>query len=261
MSITSELTRLQSNIESAVSAQDDILAAIAARGVTVPAGATLHDVPGLIGQINTSILPAGYTKVNFIENKSGSTYFNTGIGLNKTDTVVLHTVVYNESNHTYAPMFGGRVSQYTNNYTFGVKYDSSASSPGSWYLEKDGSVVTFSHTNNTDCLVTTYVSGNKSYVDVKNLTTGNVVTTTNANIGTEVTPVCFLFSMNNNGSKYTGSAYGRLYEFTVTTYDGTERCHLLPALRNSDGVSGFYDLTNDRFITNGAGATGYHTFG
>ena len=51
MSIQSELTRLRVNVLSAVTTQAAILAAIADKGVTVPPGATLHDVPRLIGEI------------------------------------------------------------------------------------------------------------------------------------------------------------------------------------------------------------------
>lgn len=51
MSLQSELTRLQANVLSAVTTQAAILAVIASKGVTVPPGATLHDVPRLIGEI------------------------------------------------------------------------------------------------------------------------------------------------------------------------------------------------------------------
>ena len=51
MSLQSELTRLQANVTSISSSIDDIMAALASKGVTVPPGATLHDVPGLIGEI------------------------------------------------------------------------------------------------------------------------------------------------------------------------------------------------------------------
>ena len=52
MSLQSELTRLQANVTSISSSKDDIMAALVSKGVTVPAGATLHDVPNLIGQID-----------------------------------------------------------------------------------------------------------------------------------------------------------------------------------------------------------------
>ena len=54
MSLQSELTRLQDNVTSISSSKDAIMTALASKGVTVPAGATLHDVPNLIGQINGS---------------------------------------------------------------------------------------------------------------------------------------------------------------------------------------------------------------
>ena len=54
MSIQLELTRLQANAASISSSKDDIMTALASKGVTVPSGATLHDVPSLIGQINGS---------------------------------------------------------------------------------------------------------------------------------------------------------------------------------------------------------------
>ena len=55
MSLQSELTRLQANATSISSSKDDIMTALASKGVTVPSGATLHDVPGLIGEIPGSV--------------------------------------------------------------------------------------------------------------------------------------------------------------------------------------------------------------
>jgi hypothetical protein len=52
MSLQSELTRLQANVTSISSSKEAIMAALASKGVTVPAGATLHDVPNLIGKID-----------------------------------------------------------------------------------------------------------------------------------------------------------------------------------------------------------------
>ena len=51
MSIASEITRLQG-------VKSDILAAIAAKGVTVPAGSTLADCADLIAQIGGGPVPA-----------------------------------------------------------------------------------------------------------------------------------------------------------------------------------------------------------
>ena len=51
MSLQSELTRLQANVTSISSSKDAIMAALASKGVTVPPGATLHDVPRLIGEV------------------------------------------------------------------------------------------------------------------------------------------------------------------------------------------------------------------
>ena len=52
MSLQSELTRLQDNVTSISSSKDAIMAALESKGVTVPSGATLHDVPRLIGYID-----------------------------------------------------------------------------------------------------------------------------------------------------------------------------------------------------------------
>lgn len=54
MSLESEIKRLQENVESIASSKDAIFVALTDKGVTIPAGATLHDVPNLIGQINGS---------------------------------------------------------------------------------------------------------------------------------------------------------------------------------------------------------------
>lgn len=64
MSLQSELTRLQANATSISSSKDAIMTALASKGVTVPAGATLHDVPNLIGQINGSA-PSANPSITF----------------------------------------------------------------------------------------------------------------------------------------------------------------------------------------------------
>lgn len=58
MSLHSELTRLQANVTAYHLPKIDIMTALASKGVTVPAGATLHDVPMLIGKIQGSAVPA-----------------------------------------------------------------------------------------------------------------------------------------------------------------------------------------------------------
>jgi hypothetical protein len=68
MSLQSELTRLQANVTSISSSKDAIMAALASKGVSVPAGATLHDVPGLIGQINGMALEAAQVSEGIIVN-------------------------------------------------------------------------------------------------------------------------------------------------------------------------------------------------
>jgi uncharacterized protein (TIGR02145 family) len=73
MSLQSELTRLQDNVTSISSSKDDIMAALASKGVTVPAGATLHDVPRLIGQID-GMGPVGHVTIG------GRTYKTVKIG-------------------------------------------------------------------------------------------------------------------------------------------------------------------------------------
>lgn len=65
MSLQSELTRLQANATSISSSKDDIMTALASKGVTVPAGATLHDVPNLIGQINGMAPEPGNPSITF----------------------------------------------------------------------------------------------------------------------------------------------------------------------------------------------------
>ena len=73
MSLQSELTRLQANVTSISSSKDAIMTALASKGVTVPSGATLHDVPMLIGQIN-GMGPIGYVAIG------GRTYKTVKIG-------------------------------------------------------------------------------------------------------------------------------------------------------------------------------------
>lgn len=54
MSLPTEIQRLQTNVNGIVSDTHAILDAIAAKGVVVPEGSTLHDCPALIAKIGTS---------------------------------------------------------------------------------------------------------------------------------------------------------------------------------------------------------------
>lgn len=54
MSLSTEIQRLKTNADGIVSDTHAILEAIAAKGVTVPEGSTLHDCPGLIDSISVA---------------------------------------------------------------------------------------------------------------------------------------------------------------------------------------------------------------
>ena len=58
MSLQSEIKRLQENVESIASSKDAIFIALTDRGVAIPQGATLHDVPALIGKVDGSAPPS-----------------------------------------------------------------------------------------------------------------------------------------------------------------------------------------------------------
>lgn len=216
------------------------------------------------------VLPAGYTRLNYIQNTNNATYFNTQVGLKQNDLLECDCEFSQAISNTYVPFFGGRVSQFNNNYTFGIRYTNS----WTFYYEKDGiphygmwGDITSSPFYNTRVKVefgikNTINYNNATYLRVVRLSDSYTYESTD-NYGLNLsitTPPCYLFSVNNNGSKYSSSAAGKIYEFKITSFEGEKRAHLLPAKRDSDSVTGFYDIINNRFIMNGAGYN-YHTYG
>lgn len=145
MSIASEITRLQS-------VKSDILNALAAKGVTVPAGSALDDVPGLVASIpsggSIDIVPSGGY---YVQGKALNYYANnvSGTGVSVSANDLEHSII--EVSFTLkgvgeSLMYVGRKGYYGNPIYFmnygGYLYGASSSgayipwgtSPGSIYL-------------------------------------------------------------------------------------------------------------------------------
>ena len=130
MSIASKLQELDA-------AKDDIFDAIEAKGVTVPAGSGLADVPALIGSIPTGgggggDLPEGYTEVYVINNTNGTTaspvllvfycdatthdYIECQFLFTRTDTNFSYPVKFCDSNNFGGPFLQPEIADNSNNY-------------------------------------------------------------------------------------------------------------------------------------------------
>ena len=215
--------------------------------------------------ITKPILPEGYTQLSYIENISKSTYFDLEIGLKQTYSTRIDCYIPNNAyTHNYMPLYGGRASQYSNNYTVGTYYD------GSWHWYCECNSTKWDAGNGKNVYNNRLIFNRLGHTggSIKTFFTnidGDLIHSNTANISTVdktlVTPGCYLFSMCNNGSKYTGSALGKIYEFEIRDETDTDIVHLYPCLRNIDGVSGFYDIVRNKFLRNKAGDTGYHNYG
>ena len=187
-------------------------------------------------QQNTSILPSGYTQVDYIQS-SGTQYIDTG-----------H---YPSSNNDELEIQASYVGGNTTSCLFGAFAD------GSYYqLNKTTTANQFRLITRIGDVFYTFedysskhkylLDGNVLYIDGTETITGSGT----VNFGSQT---LYLFARNYNG---TAGQFGswRLYSCKIRT-NGSLVCYFIPCYRNSDNAVGLYDLVNNVFHANqGTGA-------
>lgn len=235
MSIASEITRLQT-------AKSDLATAIANKGVTVPANATLDDYAALVDSIQTgggggSTLPYD-AEVEYLEG-DGDSYIDTGMKASGILHIKTYLVDFFSSAAGFWP-FGVRDAYNNNGYGIFV-----ASNTGKLNVAYNGSTSVFN----------TYTSYPQScWVEMKSgsIKVGSTTHTFTAKTFTSSYNV-ILFGLNNGGSLLRRSIkIGKTF-----IYDGTTMMYLIPVRVGQVGY--FYDKISGTLIGNAG--TGNFTLG
>ena len=206
--------------------------------ITINESAMINDVyksesVELLGNTSqvTSILPNGYTQVDYIQS-SGAQYIDTGHILNENDVI---DITYDYVSAGF--VFGSRTSN-TSNYTGIVNEDT-----GQYNIRMGNTIIYHNNTAPQGTIKVHIESGNTKI-------NNEIVSTTN--YGTNFfNGNCYLFTMNNNGRAFVGNfARNRIRYFKI---DGV--IELVPCYRNSDNEVGMYDLINNVFYANAGTGT------
>lgn len=191
-------------------------------------------------EVPKSILPDGYTQVEFIQS-TGTQYINTGFAPNNNTRVVMDVQPLSGSSpedSTVAMLFGARTAATSNNYAFAICYGKMRTDYNNAYsLEFSANPL------------------NRAIVDKnKETTTVNKETLSYANVTFQASVNLTLFALNHNGTvKWKASV--KLYSCMI--YDnGILIRNYIPCI-NPSGTAGLYDLVNSEFCAN----AGEGTFG
>lgn len=231
MSIASEIARLQG-------VKADILAAIAAKGVTVPSGSALDDCPALIAGIPTGITPpTGFKLYSRLLFDSG--YGFQGTGTNGLNSIIIDSDDSLELNIDFDPSLADK-----NAYCFLFNFQAS-DGWSSWrrvgFIAREGYY--------QFCYDTTTFGSQLSYLNkITPLSILDTATNTNVNNNIyshaqESRPHYSCIQL----SSYTGE--NSFYSFIVR--DSTEtniKAQYVPALRLSDNTKGIVDIKSGSFV-------------
>lgn len=199
----------------------------------------------LKGNTSQSILPSGYTQVDYIE-CTGTQYIDTGIKTNTT-TSRYETKINPSSVSGTIGIFGTR--------------DSSSATPSSMNVFIIDSTFRLDWLNGMTSGFVKNISSNTEYTIsiTRGLATINNVNYTSGNTTSiNGSYTFYVGSFNNAGSVYSKGFsgkiyYSKLYNNNILVFDG------VPCYRKSDNEIGMYDLVSNTFFTN-AGA-GNFTYG
>lgn len=174
-------------------------------------------------------LPAGYTKIEYLES-DGNSYIDTGFKPNQDTRVVIDVQLLTENPTIYQGLFGARnenkdqlwVLYYYSNNSWAFRFGNNTANK---YIPASGA---------TD-RVTIDVNANTMTIG------GTSVTAPTSSFSSSYT--MWLFAVNNAGMSKHESGPARLYSFKI--YDnGTLVRDFIPAM-NASGEAGLYDLKND----------------
>lgn len=239
MSIASELNRL-------LQAKSDLATSIAAKGVTVPASATLDDYPALVDSIQQggSSLPYD-AEVKWLKS-DGSAYINTGINATSSIRVVAEfTILSGESSN--CALYGARVA---NQNSSNVLFYQVSNGRWSWRygnVNKDISAT----------LTGSFVTSNRASARIMGIIGASNVSITSNTASFTTTYPMYLFCMNNGGANSYASPYFEIE--SAKMYDGSTLVRsYIPVRKN--GVGYLYDKVSGQLFGN-ANSTGAFTYG
>ena len=229
MAIAAELTSINNKITGDL---NDIFLALASKGVTVPAGAGLDDVAGLIDDIPTDEEPeppTGYVFRTAIWAIISNKEFNFAEFQNNAD---LKISIEFQAKSTFSSSEYLIAGKYSNN-VFVLKFN--ANNPG---------VANITNLNNS--------SKNVNVMDLSKLrrlkaTLKNSEFSLSDGV-TEITDNSIPYGQSNLSTIMIGS--NSFYIYKMTFENSLKKCELLPAQRLSDNLWGFIDVVTNQFYTN-----------
>ena len=198
-----------------------------------------YDASHMIEVSDNSIIPAGYTELEYLES-TGTQYIDTNATLNtSTDDVeiVFQTVSDNIANANLN-LFGARSTTTSNAYTLGVVN-------GGWRFGWGNSSPSFGTANTNKH--TARIEHNNGVLKIDDTI---IATSGNASITTPTTATLFAIQTNGNVHIYYGTF--KIYSYKKWTNDILVQ-NFVPVRRDSDGVLGMYDLADSN------PATAFHT--
>lgn len=200
----------------------------------------------------TSILPDGYTQVDYIES-DGSKFINTGYSL-QSNQLEIKTKVYIPTLPVSEQDIASNQDNSTNRFVLGINqsYMFGYSRSGS---SSDTNVVTA----NLTAPNIFEIQMNYDYANsIKSLTVNGVTTTATQNkaISPSNNAIRLLANADGGGTSFKG----RLYYLSITD-NGILVRNFIPCYRNSDNEVGMYDTINGVFYKNGNSNTSSFTYG
>ena len=195
---------------------------------------------------NTSILPTGYTQVDYIQS-SGTQYIDTELVGNVPLEFSGEFIPTDLSAYNY--LVGSRDGDYR---LFGLGIRDTK--VPFYVINNSFNDANMSLTENTKYSFKTYLSNGLQRLYINDIIVkGTTFTTTSTN-----TKNIYLFTLNMNGTPSEQCFIGKLYNFKIKENDVLTR-DFIPCYRNSDNEVGLYDLVNNVFYTNQG--TGVFTYG
>lgn len=195
----------------------------------------------LKGNMKQSILPEGYTQVDYIES-SGTQYIDTGVNADNNLVVNIDTQITTIGNII------GAIYRIENTTTYIRHHLSTSTANFNWYLSGSsrnlGNMDSDRHVFQVDPINGT---ASKDQEVITTFTPNTFDTTLNF----------WLFRRNSNDSSLSSYSKMKLYSCQMY-YETTMVRNFIPCYRNSDNIIGLYDLINNVFYINqGTGAFTY----
>lgn len=185
-------------------------------------------------------LPSGYTAIPYVS-CNGSSYIDSGLYGDK-GTVIETQFMVTGGGYTTG-FFGSYVDQAAN--TLRISIGNSESSGVVQFL---GVSATITIPRNTILSIRMDCNGVTGDIN-HSLTSGNNRTASTIHVG----------HVNGSYSASSASFIGKIYGFSIKE-NGVLMRHYVPAVRESDGVHGFYDTVNDTFNPSLGDPFGYSSF-